>query len=145
MNLPGEAMKPRDSSARGARGPGGSVDVTSAAATRRPYSAPHMVRDAPAVLGRLPEQYFTRILAAAAAARAAPGPRFIDLGRGNPDLPPPAHALEAAREAMLETAPPAVPGYPPFAGQPALPQAIAPPSALDHAVELYPDREGAVL
>src|SRR3954471_894437 len=145
MNLPGEAMKPRDSSARGARGPGGSVNVTSAAATRRPYSAPHMVRDAPAVLGRLPEQYFTRILAVAAAARAAPGPRFLDLRRRNPDPPPPAHALEAARAAMLETATPAVHGYPPFDGQPALREAIARRYALDHGVELDPEREVAVV
>src|SRR5438067_590666 len=100
-----------------------------------------MVRDAPAVLGRLPEQYFTRILAAAAAARARPGPRFIDLGRGNPDLPPPPHALQAAREALLETATPAVHGYPPFDGQPALRAAIARRYALDHGIELDPDRE----
>jgi L-glutamine---4-(methylsulfanyl)-2-oxobutanoate aminotransferase len=104
-----------------------------------------MVRDAPAVLGRLPEQYFTRVLAAAAAARAAPGPRFIDLGRGNPDLPPPPHALEAARAAMLETATPAVHGYPPFDGQPALREAIARRYALDHGVEIDPEREVAVV
>src|SRR3954471_6947155 len=145
MNLPGEAMKPRDSSARGARGPGGSVDVTSAAATRRPYSAPHMVRDAPAVLGRLPEQYFTRILAAAAAARDRPGPRFIDLGRGNPDLPPPAHAIEALCAAALETATAARHGYPPFQGEPALREAIAARYAADHGVTLDPDREVAVI
>ena len=104
-----------------------------------------MVRDAPAVLGRLPEQYFTRVLAAAAAARAAPGPRFIDLGRGNPDLPPPPHALEAARAAMLETATPAVHGYPRFDGQPALREAIARRYALDHGVEIDPEREVAVV
>jgi L-glutamine---4-(methylsulfanyl)-2-oxobutanoate aminotransferase len=104
-----------------------------------------MVRDAPAVLGRLPEQYFTRVLAAAAAARAAPGPRFIDLGRGNPDLPPPPHALEEARTAMLETATPAVHGYPPFDGQPALREAIARRYALDHGVEIDPEREVAVV
>ena len=48
--------------------------------------------------------------------RAQPGAPFIDLGRGNPDLPPPAHAIEALRAAALETADaggarlPAVPG-----------------------------------
>src|SRR6266576_5990960 len=104
-----------------------------------------MPRAAPAVLGRLPEQYFTRILARAAAARAAPGPRFIDLGRGNPDLPPPPRALEAVREAMLETATPAVHGYPPFDGQPALREAIARRYAADHGVELDPEREVAVI
>src|SRR3954468_9710939 len=103
-----------------------------------------MPRAAPSVLGRLPEQYFTRILAAAAAARARPGPRFIDLGRGNPDLPPPARAIEAVRAAMLETATPAMHGYPPFDGQPALREAIARRYAADHGVTLDPEREVAV-
>jgi aminotransferase len=102
-------------------------------------------RRAPDVLGRLPEQYFTRILAAAAHARAQPGARFIDLGRGNPDLPPPPHALEAARAALLETATPAVHGYPPFGGQPALREAIARRYAHDHGVDLDPEREVAVV
>src|SRR3954462_12373942 len=104
-----------------------------------------MPRAAPPVLARLPEQYFTRILAAAAAARARPGPRFIDLGRGNPDLPPPPRALEAVREAMLETATPAVHGYPPFDGQPALREAIARRYAAHHGVRLLPARDVAVI
>ena len=77
-------------------------------------------RAAPPLVDRLPEQYFARILAAAAAARAIPGEPFIDLGRGNPDLPPPPHAIEALREAALETATPAIHGYPPFRGAPDL-------------------------
>jgi len=104
-----------------------------------------MPRADPAVLERLPEQYFTRILAAAAAARAQPGPRFIDLGRGNPDLPPPPRALDAAAEALRETATPAVHGYPPFDGQPALREAIARRYAADHGVRLDPAREVAVI
>src|SRR4051794_22277461 len=104
-----------------------------------------MARAAPDLLARLPEQYFTRILAAAAAARARPGPRFIDLGRGNPDLPPPARAIEAVRAAMLETATPAMHGYPPFDGQPALREAIARRYAADHGVQLDPEREVAVI
>src|SRR5436309_1059561 len=103
-----------------------------------------MSADEPPVLGRLPEQYFTRILAAAAQARAQPGPRFIDLGRGNPDLPPPAHAIDALREAALETATPAIHGYPPFQGEPALRAAIAGRYAADHGVALDPEREVAV-
>jgi aminotransferase len=97
------------------------------------------------VLGRLPEQYFTRILAAAAAARQAPGPPYIDLGRGNPDLPPPAVALKALRAAALDTATPGVHGYPPFAGLPELKEAIAERYAADHGVALDPEREVAVL
>ena len=51
----------------------------------------------PDLFARLPEQYFTGVLAAVAAEAA--WPRVIDLGRGNPDLPPPAHAIEALRAA----------------------------------------------
>ena len=97
---------------------------------------------------RLPEQYFTRILAAAAAARSQDGPgvaRFIDLGRGNPDLPPPPHAVEALRAAALEIATPAVHGYPPFDGHRDLRVAIAERYAADHGVELDPDSEVAVV
>jgi L-glutamine---4-(methylsulfanyl)-2-oxobutanoate aminotransferase len=97
---------------------------------------------------RLPEQYFTRILAAAAAARAQDGPgvrRFIDLGRGNPDLPPPPHALAALKAAVDDTATPAVHGYPPFDGQPDLRAAIAERYAADHGVTIDPQTEVAVL
>src|SRR5437764_6235021 len=104
-----------------------------------------MARAAPDLLARLPEQHFPRIRAAAAAARARPGPRFIALGRGNPDLPPPARALSAVRDALGETATPAVHGYPPFDGQPALREAIARRYADDHGVTLDPEREVAVI
>ena len=104
-----------------------------------------MPRDAPALFDRLPQQYFARILAAAAAARAAPGERFIDLGRGNPDLPPPPHAIEALRAAALETATPVVHGYPPFGGHPELRTAIADRYRADHGVEIDPETEVAVV
>jgi len=99
----------------------------------------------PARLERLPEQYFTQILAAAARARAQPGAPFIDLGRGNPDLPPPAHAIDALREAAGETATPLVHGYPPFQGHADLREAIAARYAADHGVVLDPEREVAVV
>jgi L-glutamine---4-(methylsulfanyl)-2-oxobutanoate aminotransferase len=99
----------------------------------------------PPLFDRLPEQYFTRILAAAVAARDAPGPRLIDLGRGNPDLPPPAHAIAALRAAALETDTVAVHGYPPFQGHPDLRAAIAERYRADHGVELDPEREVAVV
>jgi len=104
-----------------------------------------MARDVPPAIERLPQQVFTRMLAAAAAARERPGPRLIDLGRGNPDLPPPAAAIAALREAALETATPAVHGYPPFQGLPALREAIAARYRDDHGVELDPDTEVAVV
>src|SRR4051812_12679288 len=104
-----------------------------------------MARAAPAFLARLPEQYFMRILAAAAPARAQPGPRFINRGRATPALPPPRRALDAVHEALGETATPAVHGYPPFDGQPALREAIARRYAADHGVQLDPEREVAVI
>src|SRR3954464_9164118 len=102
-------------------------------------------RPPPARLAALPEQYFTRILAAAARARAQPGAPFIDLGRGNPDLPPPGEAIEALRAAALETETVAVHGYPPFQGHPDLRVAIAERYRADHGVELDPEREVAVV
>ncbi|HEY4099129.1 MAG TPA: aminotransferase class I/II-fold pyridoxal phosphate-dependent enzyme [Baekduia sp.] len=102
-------------------------------------------RPRPARLDRLPEQYFTRILAAAAHASAQPGERFLDLGRGNPDLPPPAHAIAALREGALETGTPVVHGYPPFGGTADLRAAIAERYARDHGVTIDPEREVAVI
>ena len=99
----------------------------------------------PARLERLPEQFFTGILSAVARARAQPGPPVIDLGRGNPDLPPPQHALDACAAALAETATPAVHGYPPFDGHRSLREAIAARYAADHGVVLDPDREVAVV
>ncbi|MCW3013613.1 MAG: aminotransferase class I/II-fold pyridoxal phosphate-dependent enzyme [Solirubrobacterales bacterium] len=94
---------------------------------------------------RLPAQFFTGILADVAAARQAAGPPVVDLGRGNPDLPPPPHAIRALQDAAAQTATPAVHGYPPFAGLPALRAAIAERYAADHGVTLDPDREVAVV
>ena len=97
----------------------------------------------PELFDALPEQYFTRIVTAAAAARALPGPRLIDLGRGNPDLAPPPVALEALR-AELEVSG-GMHGYPPFQGRAELCQAIAAHYRADHGVELDPEREVAVV
>jgi aminotransferase len=97
----------------------------------------------PDLFARLPEQYFTRIVGAAAAARAQPGPRLIDLGRGNPDLPPPPVAL-AALQAELEASD-GMHGYPPFQGRAELREAIAAHYLADHGVTLDPDREVAVV
>ena len=97
------------------------------------------MRPAPDRLTRLPPQAFTAMLAAAAAAKAQPGPDFIDLGRGNPDLPPPPAALAALRDAA------GVHGYPPFQGAPALREAIAARYRDEHGVDLDPDTEVAVV
>ena len=105
------------------------------------------MRAAPRLLGRLPEQYFMRLLARLAEARASAegsGPRFIDLGRGNPDLPPPEHVRDAVAEAAREPTV-AVHGYAPFAGRPQLRAAIARRYATDHGVVLDPEREVAIV
>jgi aminotransferase len=98
----------------------------------------------PSALARLPEQFFTRLLAAAAAERSRPGVPFADLGRGNPDAPPPAHAIAALTAAAQEQTA-AVHGYPPFGGLPSLREAIAERYAADHGVTLDPEREVAVV
>src|SRR5689334_5467155 len=101
-------------------------------------------RRVPARLERLPEQYFVGILGKVAAARERPGERLIDLGRGNPDLPPPPHVTSALQAAAGERSV-RVHGYPPFRGTPALREAVAERYRLDHGVELDPEREVAVL
>ena len=103
-----------------------------------------MTRPEPQTLRRLPEQYFMRLLATVAAAREAPGERLIDLGRGNPDIPPPEHVREAVAAAAREATVP-MHGYPPFSGLPSLREAIARRYEADHGVVLDPDREVAVV
>jgi aminotransferase len=93
-------------------------------------------------LERLPEQYFTALLARVAAASALEGEPLIDLGRGNPEVGPPPHVV-AALEASASRAD--VHGYAPFAGLPALKEAIAARYADVYGVELDPSREVAVL
>ncbi len=99
------------------------------------------MRPRPARLERLPEQYFTGLLARVSAA-AADGEPVIDLGRGNPEVGPPPHVVERLAEAARS---PSVHGYPPFRGLPALREAVADRYASRYRVELDPEREVAVL
>jgi aminotransferase len=102
------------------------------------------MRPAPDRLERLPQQYFAALLARVSAAAAKPGPPLIDLGRGNPDVPPPPHVAErlaaaaASREAQTH-------GYAPFSGLRPLKQAVADRYRAVYGVELDPDREIAVV
>jgi aminotransferase len=98
------------------------------------------VRPRPDRIERLPEQYFTTLLARVTAA----GPDVIDVGRGNPDVPPPAHVVEALVESAREPTA-AVHGYPPFAGLRAAKHAIAERYATVYGVDLDPEREVAFL
>ena len=100
------------------------------------------MRPRPHRLERLPEQYFTRLLARVAVAAAAGGEPLVDLGRGNPDIPPPPHVVEALAGAAAR---PDTHGYAPFAGLPALKEAIASRYRDVYGVEIDPAREVAVL
>ena len=93
-------------------------------------------------LERLPPQYFAQLLGRVAAAAAKEGPPVIDLGRGNPEVGPPAHVVEALREAADA---PSVHGYAPFRGLPRLREAIARRYRDVYGVELDPEREVAVV
>jgi L-glutamine---4-(methylsulfanyl)-2-oxobutanoate aminotransferase len=100
------------------------------------------VRARPHRLDRLPEQYFTALLARVAAAAARDGEALVDLGRGNPDIGPPPHVAEALAASAER---PDTHGYAPFAGLPALKEAIATRYRDLYGVEIDPEREVAVL
>ena len=89
-------------------------------------------------LERLPQQYFAALLRRVAAA----GGDVVDLGRGNPEVGPPAHVVEALREAATR---PTVHGYAPFRGLPRLREAIASRYGEVYGVELDPEREVALV
>jgi aminotransferase len=100
------------------------------------------MRQPPERIERLPEQYFTALLARVAAAAGADGEPLVDLGRGNPEVGPPAHVIEAL---AAFAARPDVHGYAPFSGLPALKEAIAARYRDVYGVELDPAHEVAVL
>jgi aminotransferase len=100
------------------------------------------MRPRPERLERLPEQYFTRLLARVSAAAAQDGEPLIDLGRGNPDVPPPPHVVAALAETAARED---THGYAPFAGLPALKEAIAARYRDVYDIAVDPEREVAVL
>ena len=85
-----------------------------------------------------------RLLADVQRAAARDGDPLVDLGRGNPDVPPPPHVIEALVESAREQTA-RVHGYAPFAGLPELRLAIAERYAREYGVELDPEREVAVV
>ena len=100
------------------------------------------MRARPQRLDRLPEQYFTALLARVAAAAARDGETLVDLGRGNPDIGPPPHVAEALSASARR---PDTHGYAPFAGLLALKEAIATRYRDVYEVDVDPEREVAVL
>src|SRR4051812_10947656 len=85
-----------------------------------------------------------RLLARVSEAARAGGEPLVDLGRGNPDVPPPPHVVEALRASALEPTT-AMHGYAPFRGLPALREAVAHRYRTAYGVELDPEREVCVL
>ena len=100
------------------------------------------MRPRPDRLGRLPQQYFVSLLARVAAAAEAEGDPLVDLGRGNPDVGPPAHVVARLAEAARH---PGAHGYAPIRSLPELREAIAARYRDVYGVELDPDREVAVV
>src|SRR5947209_20043260 len=82
------------------------------------------------------------LLARVSAAAAATGEPLVDLGRGNPEVGPPGHVVEALQRAAAR---PDVHGYAPFRGLPRLREAIAGRYRDVYGVELDPEREVAVV
>ena len=100
------------------------------------------MRPRPDRVERLPEQYFARLLARVAAAAAEEGDEVVDLGRGNPDLGPPQHVIDALCRAANDRS---AHGYPPFRGIPVLKEAVAARYRDVYGVELDAEREVAVV
>ena len=99
-------------------------------------------RPRPDRLERLPQQYFASLLRRVADAAKESGPPVLDLGRGNPEVGPPPHVVEALREAAAR---PTVHGYAPFRGLPRMNEAIAARYRDVYGVELDPEREVAIV
>jgi aminotransferase len=100
------------------------------------------MRQRPKRIERLPEQYFMALLARVSAAAAAQGEPLVDLGRGNPEVGPPAHVVEALQRSAAR---PDVHGYAPFTGLAELKEAIAKRYQDVYGVEVDPAREVAIV
>ena len=100
------------------------------------------MRPPPHRLERLPQQYFTALLAKVSEHAALDGEPLVDLGRGNPEVGPPQHVIDALAEAANQ---PSAHGYPPFRGLPALREAIAARYSEVYGVELDPDTEVTIM
>jgi aminotransferase len=100
------------------------------------------MRGRPDRLERLPQQYFTALLARVAAAAAKDGEQLVNFGRGNPEVGPPEHVIEAAQRAAAD---PLAHGYPEFRGMPELREAVSERYRAVYGVELDPHSEVAVV
>jgi len=96
------------------------------------------VRPRPDRLARLPQQYFAALLGRIAAA----GADVVDLGRGNPEVGPPPHVVEALQHAAARGD---VHGYAPFRGLPRLREAVAARYREIYGAEVDPETEVAIV
>ncbi len=93
-------------------------------------------------IARLPQQYFVNLLAQVSAAAGEDGPPLVDLGRGNPEVGPPAHVVEALADSARR---PDVHGYAPIRGHLRTKEAIAARYRDVYGVDLDPEREVALI
>lgn len=100
------------------------------------------MRGRPHRLDRLPQQYFVALLGRVAAAASEDGPPLVDLGRGNPEVGPPAHVAEAL---AASAARPDVHGYAPIRGITATKEALAARYRDVYGVTVDPEREIALI
>src|SRR3954470_23537412 len=100
------------------------------------------MRPRPQRLDRLPQQYFVGLLGRVSAAAASGGEPLVDLGRGNPEVGPPPHVVEAPRGAALG---PGIHGYSPIRGLLRTKEAIAARYRETYGVELDPETEVALV
>ncbi len=102
------------------------------------------MRPRPRRLERLPEQYFAGLLARVAAATAEHGEDVVDLGRGNPDTPPPPPVVRRLVDTAQEPSA-LVHGYAPFRGLPKLKEAVAARYREIYGVDVSAEDEVAVV
>src|SRR5213592_1555166 len=100
------------------------------------------MREPPHRLERLPRQYFRALLSRVSAAAADGGEPLVDLGRGNPEVGPPPHVVEALARGAARSD---VHGYAPFRGLPELKEAVDARYRDVYGVSVDPAREVAVI
>ena len=90
---------------------------------------------------RLPPNFWGAMDAEIARLALLPGPRLIDVSKGNPDLPTPEHIVRAMQRHVDD---PANHRYPSYTGRPSFREAVAVRYREDHGVELDPDAHVAL-
>jgi aminotransferase len=111
-------------------------------ATRLALEEHEAAQRRPDRLARLPEQYFVTLRRLVEAAAGAVGEPLVDLSRGNPEVGPPPHVVDALRTAVGR---PIAHGYASPHGLPELRAALAERYRSLYGVELDPEREVAVV